>query len=330
MIVDIHCHFVPEAYFALVREAAAYRIAIGDSDGENIDIEIDGVPYPFNRTFFDADRQVARMQRLGIDRTVLSLATPLVRYDAPNAVAIRAARVFNDALARLRDERPAHFDGWAFLPMQDPEASAAELHRAVGELGLKGGHIASNVGGRYLHEPEYAPVFEAAVALDVPLFVHPANPPGRERMTEFELAVVGGYLFDTTLNIYSMVFGGLLDRYPALRLCCAHLGGYALMLRARMQREVDTNPALARSVNGSVDDYLKRLYYDTVCFEPELLQYATHMLEPGHLLLGSDGPFELGEPDPVGFINRSLGDGDWARQILHQNAVGLLGLENGE
>ncbi|MBV8512177.1 MAG: amidohydrolase family protein, partial [Xanthobacteraceae bacterium] len=116
--------------------------------------------------------------------------------------------------------------------MQDPDAAAQELRRAVTVLGFSGGYLSSNVNGRYLDSEEFTPIFAQATTLGVPLFVHPSNPPARERMTKYELAVVAGYLFDTTLNVFNMIFGGLFDRFPSLRLCCTHLGGYAPLLHA--------------------------------------------------------------------------------------------------
>jgi aminocarboxymuconate-semialdehyde decarboxylase len=316
---------VPEEYFAFVEREKGYRVSRVPGAGESVEVTVGDLPFGMNKTFFDSDRQIDRMDDLGINLTVVSLATPLINYAVPAETALTAARIFNDEITLLRDRRPDRFDGWAFLPMQDPNAAAGELRRAVTELGLRGGHIASNVNGRYLDSPEYAPIFEAAVDLDVPLFVHPANPPGRERMAAHELAVVSGYLFDTTLNVFNMIFGGLLDRYPTLRLCCAHTGGYVLLLRARMQREVDTNPDLAKTITRPVGDYLKRLYYDTVCFEDGYISYAADVVGADRLVLGSDGPFLLGEPDPVGFIERSFGNDPATRGIFHDNAAKMFG-----
>ena len=330
MIVDIHCHYVPDRFLDFVEAEPGFAVRRHPAEGERVPVEVGGLEFALNETFFDPERQIARMQRLGIDLTVLSLATPFINYRIPIEVAGEAARIFNDELARLRDRHPDRFDGWAFLPMQDPEVAAAELRRGVRELGLSGGHIASNVNGRYLDKPEYAPIFEAALDLDVPLFVHPTNPPARERMADYELAVVSGYLFDSTLNIFNMIFGGLLDRYPSLRLCCAHAGGYALMLRSRMQREVDTNPTLAGLISRPVGAYLRQLYFDTVCFEGGYLEFAAEVAGADHLVLGSDGPFPLGEPDPVGFVQRTFGDGDAGRGILHRNAAAMFGVKNPE
>ncbi len=148
-------------------------------------------------------------------------------------------------------------------------------------------------------------------------------------MANYELAVIAGYLFDTTLNIFHMIFGGLFDKYPTLRLCCTHLGGYVPMLRARMQREIDTNPQLAARLKRPLGDYLRSLYFDTICFDP---RYARFVVDAGavdakHLVLGSDMPFPLGERDPVGFIARSFaGEApDIADMILHRNAMNFLG-----
>lgn len=327
MIIDIHCHYVPEKYFAYIEKISEGRIRRKEGGGELIDVTVGNNTFGMNKTFFDVDRQIARMDSLGIDLTVLSLATPLIDYSTPSEVAVEAARIFNNEIAMLRDKHSDRFDGWAFLPMQDPEAAAEELKRGVKKLGLKGGHIASNINGRYLDSMEYSPIFDAAVELDVPLFVHPANPPGREHMTKYELATVSGYLFDTTLNIFNMIFGGLLDRYPSLKLCCAHAGGYVLLLRARMQREVDTNPELAERITQPIGDYLNRLYFDTVCFEDGYMRYAADVVGVEKFLMGSDGPFPLGEPDPVGFLERSFGWNHAVQKITEENAIKLLGIK---
>ena len=139
---------------------------------------------------------------------------------------------------------------------------------------------------------------------------------------------LAGYLFDTTLNIFHMIFGGLFDRHPALRLCCTHLGGYAPLLHARMQRELDTNPALAASLQRPLRDYLRAIYFDTICFEPSYARSVieSDVVDPAHLLLGSDTPFPLGEPDPVGFVERSFRAcaPELADKILHDNAAAFL------
>jgi aminocarboxymuconate-semialdehyde decarboxylase len=332
MIIDVHVHHVPEQYVRFVEKAAPYAMRREPPHGESITLCAGSLQFVLNRTFFDTGRLLARLSEMGVEHAVLSLATPFVNFAVPASLGREAAELYNNEIAALCKAEPRRFSAWALLPMQDPQAAASELRRAVSALGLVGGYLPSNVQGRYLDAPELSPIFDAAVALDVSLFVHPSNPPARERMASYELAVVAGYLFDSTLNIYHMIFGGLLDRYPTLRLCCAHLGGYAAMLRARMQRELDTNPQLAERLKRPLADHLRSLYFDTICFEPAYARFAVEaeIVDPTRLVLGSDTPFPLGEPDPVGFITRSFAGGrpDVADTILQRNAAKLLGLSD--
>jgi aminocarboxymuconate-semialdehyde decarboxylase len=306
MITDIHCHFIPDAYFRHVQERLEFDVRLLGTDGDAVDVACRGTRYGLNRTFFEPTLQIARMDALGIDRTVVSLATPLVNYYLEPRLATRAARLCNDGFAALVAEHPRRFMAWAFLPMQDPQAAAAELRRCVREHGFIGGHVATNVRGVYLPDESFAPIFDAAQELDVPLFLHPVDPPGRDRTGDYELTVVAGYLFDSTVNIFRMICSGFLDRHADLKLVCAHTGAFSLMLRKRMQREVDTNSRLSAALPRKVGDYLRGLYVDTVCFEEDYLSFATGVGPPEHLLLGSDAPFPLGEADPVNFVRRAL------------------------
>src|SRR5882672_11451602 len=133
MITDIHCHFIPEKYFELVRTTPEFEVRVIGGAADAVDIECRGLRYGLNRTFFEPALQVARMDELGIDRTVVSLATPLVNYylDAP-----LASQVCNDGFAALVPDNPERFAAWAFLPMQDPQAAAAELRRCVRDYGF--------------------------------------------------------------------------------------------------------------------------------------------------------------------------------------------------
>jgi aminocarboxymuconate-semialdehyde decarboxylase len=306
MITDIHCHFIPDAYFRLVQQRSEFEVRVAEKTGETLDLVCRGARYGLNPTFFEPARQIARMDTLGIDRTVVSLATPLVNYYVEPKLAAEAARLCNDGFAALVAAHPGRFAAWAFLPMQDPAAAAAELRRCVREHGFIGGHVATNVRGTYLPDETFRPIFDAARELDVPLFLHPADPPGRDRTGDYELTVVAGYLFDSTINIFRMICSNFLDRYGDVKLVCAHTGAYSLMLHNRMQREVDTNATLSRTLPRKIADYLRGFYFDTVCFEPEYLAFATAVVPAENLLLGSDAPFPLGEPDPVNFVRRAL------------------------
>jgi aminocarboxymuconate-semialdehyde decarboxylase len=324
MITDIHCHYVPESFFKFARSRPEFAIVTKRQEGDAVDLEIRGVHFGLNTTFFHLDKQIERMQRDGVERVMLSQATPFIDYHLDAALAVEAAMVFNDGLAQSIAPDRARFGGWALLPMQDPEAAACELRRCVRDHRFIGGHIASNVQGLYLNDSRFAPIFQAAVDLNVPLFVHPADPLGKDRTREYELTVVAGYLFDSTINILKMICSGFLDRWPTLKLVCAHGGAFSPALRARMQREVDTNPQLRRTLTKPVGDYLKQLYVDSICFEPAMLRYVAEVIPLEQIMLGSDSPFPLGEPHPVAFVKNALPT-EQARLVLENNFERLIG-----
>jgi aminocarboxymuconate-semialdehyde decarboxylase len=264
------------------------------------------------------------MDAFGVDRIVVSLATPLINYYLDRNLAIDAARLCNDGFAQFVTENPQRFAAWAFLPMQDPAAAAVELRRCVQDYGFVGGHLGTNVRGTYLSDESFDPIFDEAEELDVPLFIHPADPPGRERTSDYELTVVAGYLFDSTINIFRMICSNFLDRHGNAKLVYAHTGAFSLMLRNRMQREVDTNSTLSNTLPRKIGDYLRGLYFDTVCFEPDYLRFAASVIPAENLLLGSDSPFPLGEPDPVGFVRGAVSE-ELSELILSRNFETLTG-----
>jgi aminocarboxymuconate-semialdehyde decarboxylase len=294
MITDIHCHYVPDSFFRFARSRPEFSIVTKRQEGDAVDLDIRGMHFGLNTTFFHMEKQLERMQRDGVERAMLSQATPFIDYQLDAALAVEAAIAFNDGLAQAIAPDRRRLGGWALLPMQDPEAAARELRRCVRDHRFIGGHIASNVHGLYLNDSQFTPIFEAAVDLNVPLFVHPADPLGKDRTREYELTIVAGYLFDSTINILKMICSGFLDRWPTLKLVCAHGAAFGPALRARMQREVDTNPQLRRTLTKPVGDYLRQLYVDSICFEPAMLRYVAEVLPVQHIMLGSDAPFPLG------------------------------------
>src|ERR1700723_2251159 len=324
MITDMHCHFVPEEFFRFAQSRDEFAVLIKRREGDAIDLDIRGIHFGLNTTFFEMNKQVERMARDGVERTILSLATPFIDYHLDARTAVEAARVFNDGLAAAIGSDRTRFGGWAMLPMQDPAAAAQELRRCVRNHGFVGGHIASNVRGVYLHAAQFEPIFQAAVDLNVPLFVHPADPLGKDRTKEYELTIVAGFLFDNTINILKMICSGFLDRWPALKLVCAHGGAFSPALRARMQREVDTNAQLKRTLTKPVGDYLRQLYVDSICFEPAMLRYVAEVIPPEQIMLGSDAPFPLGEPHPVTFVRNAL-PAELTKVVLEDNFERLIG-----
>ena len=185
----------------------------------------------------------------------------------------RLRRRMFSTMVELRDcLRPHTVRRLGLAPDAGPDAAAQELCRCVRDHGFVGGHIASNVRGVYLHDDMFEPIFRTAVDLNVPLFVHPADPLGKERTGRCTLSIVAGYLFDSTINILKMICSGFLDRWPGLKLVCAHGGAFSPILRARMQREVDTNQQLLCPHPQKTRRRLfrKAVFRPLICSEPAI------------------------------------------------------------
>src|SRR5262249_32628633 len=209
------------------------------------------------------------------------------------------ARYLNDHIAGVVAERPARFAGLGTLPMQSPERAIRELERCVRELGLSGVQIGSNVNGANLDTPELFPVLEAAASLGAAVFVHPWEMAGRDRMPRYWLPWLVGMPAETSLAICSMIFGGVLERLPNLRIGFAHGGGAFPATIGRIAHGFEARPDLCAVVNDvSPRAYLKRIYLDSLVHDPLMLRHLVDLMGADRLALGSDYPFPLGEAKP--------------------------------
>lgn len=257
-VVDLHAHVVLGDAFGT---AGVYGPIHGtDTDGREFfrvgDYTMKPIPYR-GSVFMDVERRLVEMDRVGIDRQMLS-PNPLTFFGGVEAgPAIDFARATNDAMAALVAEHPDRLLGSAQLPLQDPEAAIAELDRAIGELGLVAGYIGTDYELAF-DDPRLDDVYRRVVELDVPLFVHGVTNDGRGpapdgRLRRFGLDLIVGYTYEETLAAATFVLGGVLDRHPALDVCLSHGGGAVAFLAQRFDsmatfqgRESDFAAALSR------------------------------------------------------------------------------------
>lgn len=262
--------------------------------------------------FMDVHERLAAMERAGLDFQVLS-PNPLTYFHhvgADDAVAF--CRRHNDALAALVRRHPRRLAGFAALPMQHVAAACDELERAVGELGLLGAYVGTDFGTP-LDAERLDPFYAKLVALDAPLFLHPAphgidGPPGDPRLERFDLELIVGFATDETIAVATLVYGGVLERHPRLDVCLSHGGGAAPFLAGRLgaaARKRAWAPAPMRA-EGAFEDALRRLWFDVHVHDPRALRLLTEVAGTERLVLGTNfagwdqgGALELGELAPV-------------------------------
>jgi predicted TIM-barrel fold metal-dependent hydrolase len=238
----------------------------------------------------------------------------------PVADAIAVARACNDELAALGDRLPA----LALLPAEDGEAAAAELGHAVA-AGLRGGVLYSNVRGRRLDEEQFAPIFGAAAALDVPLVMHPTTP-ARLDTSGYALPTTLGFPFETTLTTLRLVLGGLYDRHPELKLLVPHGGSLLPFILGRIDTEAAHVPGGAGVLEVAPSEHVRRLYVDTAGVWPSALRLVLEVFGSEHVLFATDVPYWRAEDALASVASLELADDDLTA-IAHANAERLFGLE---
>lgn len=296
MVIDVHAHLYPRPFMeALAAHGPAHGVSLTADAPPFLCFE--GIRFwRYTDAFHDVDARLRQLDTAGVDLQYLSLGPPMV-YWAPPELGLALARLHNDEIAKVARAHPDRFIGFAAVPLQDPTRAVAELERGVG-LGLRGVGIGSNVHGRPLDDPALWPFYERVEALDLPLFIHPINPLGQPAIHDYRLDLIVGFPMDTTLAAVRLVYGGVLERFPRLRVCLAHLGGALPFLRERIAlgyRVGREHFGAALAIARSPETYLERFWLDSVSYYEPALLAGIACVGAGHLVMGSDAPFAVGD-----------------------------------
>lgn len=324
MRIDVHSHLIPKE---TVRRLEGLGVSLSDAGGGRYSLRIgERSVGPLPPGALNTSDRIREMDRLGIDIQVVSPTHHLFMYRAEIGAARAAARVQNEGIAEAVKASGGRLLGNATLPLQDKEAALEELRYAVDVLGLSGIEIGTNIGGRNLDDESLYPIYERAEDLGMPIFIHPNDIMAPDRHKKYYSPIVVGTLAETTLAITSIVFGGILDRFPRLRLIFSH-GGAAVPYQAGRLEHASRVREECRGLKRSVSEYLKTLYYDSVLFKREALEYLVREVSASQVLLGTDYPFNMGDPDAHRLVESLGGLSRGEREmILAENARRLYRL----
>ncbi|MGD2200779.1 MAG: amidohydrolase family protein [Candidatus Bathyarchaeota archaeon] len=323
MIIDWHNHFYPDPYIKGLSAESTYARVERDTQGRLL-IHYEGDYNIVVGPHIDIEERLKGMDRAGIDVHVLTLTTPSVERETPET-GLKLAQSANDGYRDIIEEHPERFTALAALPLQDPEAAAVELERAVEDLGLRGGTLMSNINGRPLDIEEMAPVYEKAVRLDVPLYIHPTSPINNKAMGDYRLVPILGFGVDTSLAVLRLVFSGTLERYPTLKVVASHLGGVYPYLRGRIDTGYHAYPECKENISRPPSHYLEKIFMDSIIYNNDVLLSALAFCGPEKIVLGSDDPHQIGDIEHAVERIRDLEiSEDEKNMILSENARKLL------
>lgn len=266
----------------------------------------------------------------GVHVQVLSTVPIMFNYWAKPEDTLDLSRFLNDHIAEVVERYPTRFVGLGTLPMQSPKLAIQELERCVKELGLAGVQIGSHINDWNLSDENLFDVFAAAEELGAAVFVHPWDMVGKEKMQKYWMPWLVGMPAESSLAICSMIFGGVLERLPNLRIAFAHGGGSFPATLGRIEHAYEVRPDLMRVDNPHHPrKYLEQIYLDTLVHDPKMLKYLVDLMGPHKLALGTDYPFPLGELEPGKLIESMNYDKAISDRLLHGTALEWLNLEKG-
>lgn len=325
MILDFHNHFFPQAYLQELAKGKARATVEKDGEGRTIMVT-DGDYNIIVQEHFDGGARRTALHAAGVDMQCLTMTVPGVHSEDP-AMGIHLAKLVNDGFAEVIAAYPETFTALAALPLQSPTAAVQELERAVRQGGLRGGTLFTHVNGQQLDDPAFWPLYAKACELDVPLFIHPIVPMHIGAMGDYRLVAVEGFLFETSIAVSRLLYGGVIAQFPALTLVLAHMGGTLPFLAERMDRGFEVYPECRQKITEAPSIALRHMYMDTFPYSHKAIQFAVDFAGADKILMGSDYPHQIGDlPGGVATIQDLALSEDAKALILGGNAKRLLKL----
>ena len=329
MKIDMHCHYLPRDCFNMTDSRGrvyGHTLHQESSGSDLVKVGGRGAGDPILEELCDPVKRIRDMDNTNLDMQLISPSPPNINYELDAGLGLAHARKYNDGIAEVVRAYPDRFMGMATLPMQDIIGSIWEMERTVRELKFKGVEIHSNINGKNLDDVDLLPFYKKAQDLGVLIYIHPANMNLGGRLDKYGLNGLIGLPSDTAIAIASLIFGGIMEKFPKLKFLFSHAGGSAPYILGRWEHGYKVWPE-TRSVPKLPSEYFKLLYFDTVAHFDPALAYLVSTVGPAKVVLGSDYPYVLGDMDPVATV-RNAGGISMADKhiILETSARDLLGI----
>jgi aminocarboxymuconate-semialdehyde decarboxylase len=327
--VDIHCHYIPPALLEVIRrDGTSHSVEVlGDRGETRVSFAERAATQALPEGMLDLDGRLQWMDARGIEVQVVSPWIDFAAYVLDPDDGAWLARSLNELMAEAVSARPDRFRAMATVPLQEPKLAAEELSHAVSALGMRGVEIATAVRDSELDDDALTPFWSAVEELDVLVLIHPTGSMAASRLPRYFLTNIVGNPAEETAVAAHLIFGGVLERHPRLNVCLTHGGGFLPYQIGRQDRGfASKSEVTARHLTRAPSQYLRRFCYDTITHSTEALQFLIERVGVDRVLLGSDYPFPMGDPDPVATVLGAGLEGSSADAVLGGNALEALGL----
>lgn len=280
---------------------------------------------------WDEVQRIQEYERFNTQVQVICTIPVLFAYFAKPKHCAETSRFLNDHVAEICNQYPKNYIGLATIPMQDTDLAVKELERCKRELNLPGIQIGSNINNKNLNEPEFLPIFEACERLGLAVMVHPWNMMGKENMEKYWLPWLVGMPAETSRAMCCMIFGGIFDKFPKLRVCFSHAGGSFFGTIGRIEHGFNCRPDLVAVDNpNNPRDYIGKFWVDSITHDVEALRYILKLQGSEKICLGSDYPFPLGDLEIGKFIeDMNLPEKD-LENIMYRSTLNWLNLNESD
>lgn len=327
----MHSHYIPKVFIDEIGKNDNNKLLakIVNKKGEKYIAHDQGYTYPLLREFYDTSVKLEKMQDANVDLTVLSSAPPLFYYWAEKALALYMAQLVNDELLDFVSMTPNKFRMMATVPMGHPEEAAQELERIVKKSNglVKFAQIGTTIEGNLLDGDQYESFFKMAEKLNVTVLLHPYYVGHKPGLENYYLTNLVGNPYDTTIAAVNLIFSGFMEKYPNLKICLAHGGGYLPYQIGRLQHGYQVRNETKIHNATDPNTTINRFYFDTITFEPKAVEYLVNLVGSEKIMLGSDFPFDMGDEQGVQMIkSMNISETDKSN-ILHHTASKLLELD---
>ena len=329
-LIDTHTHWVPASFPVYVggRKGVAWpSIAPAESSCQRHVMIQDKVYRTIPTSCFDFDERAQNMAQTGVTRQVVSPMPELLSYWLEPDDGQSLIRYLNDTLAAQVGGQPDRFIALGAVPLQDVDMAIQELERVVGELGMAGVEIGSNINGKPIGHPDFAPFFEAAQSLGAAIFVHALRPAGMDRLVgppalEQALAFPG----EIGLSAASMITSGRLAALPGLRIAFSHGGGSLPVLVARLEHAWTCMPPIQNALKHSPRAVARQMFVDDLVYDEASIHHLIYTYGVGQVMVGTDDPFVIMDRDPAQRVERLQLSAEHRQALRQDNALRWLGL----